>query len=394
MESLDVVGSGVYGTVYRVPPCFVAEHMPHIDYPLVCKSIQHHTQGAAVMHDTAILEMLCSRYVHEAAVESACMQYLLADVGPLDTKLFMREYKYTLEQYMDLCSLSPGNIRMILYRLIRGVYALHRVGVIHRDVKPSNILMDDPKTLVVGDYGFATSVRYVNQLSPSNAFVQTEPYRAPEVFLGQTVYGTEIDMWSVGCVMFELFNQQRLLETSSDDSDCYMKELFGIMGIPQADAWSSLPHWSKLQSFGLSTAGRGFVLQTRDKKARNLLKALLTLDPEQRITATDALNHEYFKCYRLDQVPAAGSDVAKEKLTYTVQTKAVPKGMIFYNAKNRRKVFSCLQSRTQHFELSAGNFFFACDLADAFLASTRSKNRTSKCLLMCVCISRPRCETT
>lgn len=242
------------------------------------------------------------------------------------------------------------------------------MGIIHRDVKPPNILMDGPQTLVVGDYGFATSVRYVNQLSPSNAFVQTEPYRAPEVFLGQTVYGTEIDMWSVGCVMFELFNQQRLLEMSSEDSDCYMKELFSIMGIPQVDAWSSLPHWSKLQSFGLGTAGRGFVLQTRDKKARNLLKALLTLDPEQRITAADALNHEYFKCYRLDQVPAAGSDAEKDKLIYTGPTKAVPKGMIFYNAKNKRKVFSCLQSRTQHFELSAGNFFFACNLADAFFS--------------------------
>ena len=248
--------------------------------------------------------------------------------------------------------------------------------------------MDDPKSLVVGDYGFATSVQNLNQLSPSNAFVQTEPYRAPEVFLGQTVYGTEIDMWSVGCVMFELFNQQRLLETGSEDPDSYMKELFTIMGIPPADTWSSLPHWSKLQSFNLDAVGRGFVLQTRDKKARNLLKALLALEPSQRITAADALSHEYFRCLRLDPVVAMQVSVPEEKLAkpaFTVPAKPVPKGMIFYSAKNRRKVFSYLEAKIQHFELSTGDYFFACELADAFFRiDTIEKSRIGVFAYVCI----------
>jgi serine/threonine protein kinase len=172
-------------------------------------------------------------------------------------------------------------------------------------------------------------------------------------------------MWSVGCVMFELFNNHRLLVTNSpEDPDCYMKELFATIGVPEGS--HKLPGFAKLESFGIEPAGRGMVLKTRDKKARNLLKALLSVDPAQRITAADALNHEYFKCYRLDPVPAAPTLQTTRALPVT---RRAPKGMITYHEKNRRKVFAHLEASNQYFELSAGNFFFACDVADAFFAT-------------------------
>jgi cyclin-dependent kinase 1 len=358
----EVVGAGVYGTVYRVTKAVAAEHFPNVEYRLACKSIPHHVGGAVIMHDTALLEILCNRYLHDTGAESpGVVRYLRVDIGSQDTKLYMREYSHSLDQYMAEFKLNPGLIRRIMHHVLQGVYSLHTAGIVHRDIKPDNIFMDDPRTVAIGDYGFATSVHHINKSSPSNAVVQTEPYRAPEVFLGQTAYGTEIDMWSVGCIMFELFNQQRLLNSS----DCYMKQLFAITGVPTSDAWVCLPGWGALQSLGLDAVGHGFVLKTRDKKARNLLKALLTVDPSQRITAADALNHEYFRCYRLNQVPPV-VPVARKAANPTPNR--APKGMIFYSEKNRRKVFSYLEAKNQQFDLSAGNYFFTCDVADAFFA--------------------------
>lgn len=365
-DTPQVIGEGVYGTVSTVTQTFTAEHFPALGFPLACKSIPHHKGGAVIMHDTAVLEVLCNRYLHDTGAESpGAVRYVRVDIGPTDTKLFMRRYSHTLEEYMTEFKLNPGLIRRIMHHLLQGVHSLHRAGLVHRDVKPANIFMDDPQTVVLGDYGFATCVKHINRSSAANAIVQTEPYRAPEVFLGHTAYGTEIDMWSVGCIMFELFNNTRLLMTNSqEDPDGYLKALFATIGVPEN--CHQLPGFAKLEKLGLAVVGSGFVLKTRDKKARNLLKALLTVDPAQRITAADALNHEYFKCYRLDPVPTANPSVQPRTLPVT---RRAPKGMITYHEKNRRRVFSNLEASNQYFELSAGNYFFACDVADAFFAT-------------------------
>jgi hypothetical protein len=278
----------------------------------------------------------------------------------------MRGYAHTLFDYLDKKDPGPEHVKSIMRQLLTAAHSLHKIGIVHRDIKPENIFMDDSQNLVLGDYGFATFVKNLNDPNEVNSMVQTEPYRAPEVFLGQDYYGVEIDMWSVGCVMFELFNRRRLVKKK----DGYMKRLFTIFGLPSCQSLTSLKGFAQLQALGIKPVGEGYNLHTQDPHAKNLLDALLNMDPCQRISATDALNHEYFKSCELTQVLPI--DVY-EVLLKTAPVFAIPpvhaeKGMIVYNRRNRKKIVDFLETGCTL--LPPEDIFFSCDLLDLFFAKT------------------------
>jgi serine/threonine protein kinase len=362
------VGSGVYGVVYRVDQAFATKHLPNIDYPLVCKSIEHYSADSmAVMHDSAILEILCNRCLHETGFESpSTIRYVHTEVAQRETKLYMREYKYSLDQYMHHFQLTPSNVRRIMFRAIQGIYSMHTQGLIHRDIKPANIFLDNCDTLVLGDYGFTAFAKNVNASSQSNNIIQALPYRAPEIFLGKECYGAEIDMWSLGCIMFELLAKRPLLTGTDEDPDGFMKQLFALVGMPRSEALKSLKGYAKLESFGLSDVGTGFNVMEHD--THTLLHALLTLDPLDRITAAGALNHPYFKRYKLPSMAPidVGGMLMKQVPVFSLPSYVVPKGAIVFSEPNRLKIFRMLRDGVKHFDLPVEDYFFCCDVADLY----------------------------
>lgn len=93
-------------------------------------------------------------------------------------------------------------IKCYMQQLLRGLKHCHSRGVLHRDIKGSNLLIDDNGVLKIGDFGLATSY---GQNQPMTSRVVTLWYRAPELLLGATSYGPAIDLWSTGCILAELF---------------------------------------------------------------------------------------------------------------------------------------------------------------------------------------------
>lgn len=369
----DKVGSGEYGVVYEVSPEFAAAHGLDVGYPLVCKVIPHYSpDSVAVMHDSAILEILCSKYLHETGFDSpGTIHYLRIEIGWRETTLYMREYKHALDAFIDEFELTPPTIKRIMYRLLEGVLSMHRMGIVHRDIKPGNIFMNDADNLVLGDYGFSVFVKNINLYSSSNSIIQTAHYRSPEIFLGKECYGTEIDMWSVGCIMFELLSERRLLQGHDKGPDGHMKRLFAMMGVPTSDTFTRLPGYGQLKSFGLDSVGEGIGVQSDDEHAQNLLEALLTLDPERRITVVQALNHPYFAQYNHARVPPI--DVKAMLLhfvpVFSLPTYTAKPGSIVFNDRRRHTIFKLVKDEVTHFGLSAENYFFCCDLADLFFAA-------------------------
>ena len=126
--------------------------------------------------------------------------------------------------------LSPKLIRSLVYQMCKAVSYLHKNNMIHRDVKPENLLIDENFNLKLCDFGFARKVKlnkYNNHIDTMTDYVATRWYRAPELLLSGGIYGPEVDYWAIGCIMGELADGNPMFagEDEVDQLDCIIKIL-------------------------------------------------------------------------------------------------------------------------------------------------------------------------
>jgi cyclin-dependent kinase 2 len=192
------------------------------------------------------------------------------------------------------------DIKNILRQILKGINHMHSKLVMHRDLKPQNILVNKATGVVkLADFGLSR-----DYLPPFKAYTEkvvTLCYRAPEILLGSEVYSCSVDMWSIGCIMAELFNLQPLFL-----ADCefgYLIKILSTLGTPTLASWPALakmqhysaefPDWPPISLAQVVPRLKG------DPLGLDLLERLLTYDPLKRITARGALLHPWF----LDQTP-------------------------------------------------------------------------------------------
>lgn len=229
-------------------------------------------------------------------------------------------------------------IKSILFQLLNGLLYLHRNWVMHRDLKPANIMVTSAGAVRIGDLGLARLFNNpLASLYTGDKVVVTIWYRSPDLLLGARHYTPATDLWAVGCIFAELLNLRPIFkgeETKMDSKKTVpfqrnqMSKIVEILGVPRKDDWKGLvdmPEYQQLHSVNLgrngmypppptttSSSGRGSGLETwytnclrsanypGDKtpgqKGYDLLRALLEYDPEKRLTAEQALEHEYFRC--------------------------------------------------------------------------------------------------
>ncbi|KAM2557812.1 hypothetical protein TB2_014891 [Malus domestica] len=195
---------------------------------------------------------------------------------------------------------SVGEVKYLMKQLLEGVESLHDNWILHRDLKTSNILLNMEGELKICDFGL--SRQYGSPLKPYTPLVVTLWYRAPEILLGAKQYSTAIDMWSVGCIMAELLAKAPLF--SGKDEIEQLDKIFKTLGTP--DEKSGL---SKLPGFKSNFVKQPYNLLRKKFPAASftgscpvlsesgfdLLKRLLSYNPAERITAKDALNHNWFR---------------------------------------------------------------------------------------------------
>uniref|UniRef100_A0A480Y2R3 Mitogen-activated protein kinase n=1 Tax=Sus scrofa TaxID=9823 RepID=A0A480Y2R3_PIG len=171
--------------------------------------------------------------------------------------------------------LSDDRIQFLVYQMLKGLKYIHAAGVIHRDLKPGNLVVNEDCELKILDFGLARQAD-----SEMTGYVVTRWYRAPEVILNWMRYTQTVDIWSVGCIMAEMITGKTLFRGSDhlDQLKEIMKAKNYMKGLPE-----------------LEKKDFASVLTNASPLAVNLLEKMLVLDAERRVTAAEALTHPYFE---------------------------------------------------------------------------------------------------
>lgn len=321
-ERLDRVSEGTYGIVWKAKDMTTGEIRAlkqikfHYGEESISASNLQWKEGFPV---TALREIsVLLALSHESIVS---VQEMV--VGDTPDKVFMVmeffdcDLKDALSRASSAGPLAQSELKGILQQIPAGTAHMHGRKFLHRDLKPSNILVQlTSGRIALADFGLA------RRHAPGAAMtlpVVTLWYRAPELLFGQSQYGLEIDMWSIGCIMGELIRSGGRLKggDDEDDSNAIMKgqgeidqidAIFTMMGVPDETSWpgfATLPN-TKLIRWGASSerqfekifriASLGTSSQSTflDKNGFALLERMLSLDPDRRITAQDAVDHKYF----------------------------------------------------------------------------------------------------
>lgn len=209
---------------------------------------------------------------------------------------------YLVFEYMehDLAGLSatPGikftepQIKCYMQQLLRGLEHCHSRGVLHRDIKGSNLLIDNKGVLKIGDFGLASFRSDPSQ--PLTSRVVTLWYRPPELLLGATKYGASVDLWSTGCIIAELFAGSPIMPGSTEVEQIH--KIFKLCGSPSEEYWqkSKLAHASSFKPQHPYKRRLAETFRNFPSSALALVDVLLSVEPDARGTAASALKSEFF----------------------------------------------------------------------------------------------------
>ncbi|XP_049852529.1 cyclin-dependent kinase 6 [Schistocerca gregaria] len=286
-EMLAQIGNGAYGTVYRARSAsgqIVAVKKVRVN--LSADGIPLST-----LREVVLLKEL-AQYEHPNIVK--LLDVCTGHRTETDLYLFLvfEHLEQDLSNYIEKCprsGMGASLVRDIMFQTLSGVDFLHSKRVIHRDLKPQNILISSSGTVKLADFGLAKTYDFEMLLT---SVVVTIWYRAPEVLLNST-YATPVDIWSCGCIMAELFLLHPIFCGTSEVDQ--LDKIFSILGTPPETSWpeqTPLP-WSVFKNY--TAADLEGMMPDCSPDGLNLLQNLLMFDPCQRISAAKALAHPYFK---------------------------------------------------------------------------------------------------
>jgi cyclin-dependent kinase len=283
-QKMEKIGEGTYGVVYKAKDRVTGEI-------IALKKIRLEAEDEGIP-STAIREIsLLKELQHPNIVR-------LYDVVHTERKLTLvfEFLDQDLKKYLDICDsgLDLPILKSFLYQLLTGVAYCHHHRVLHRDLKPPNLLINREGQLKLADFGLARAFGI-----PVRSYtheVVTLWYRAPDVLMGSRKYSTPVDIWSVGCIFAEMANGRPLVAGTSEADQ--LDRIFRLLGTPKLPDYPGivdLPEFTPdLPPYPPPRNGLASLVPTLDAEGIDLLSLMLQYDPARRITAQAALEHPFF----------------------------------------------------------------------------------------------------
>jgi serine/threonine protein kinase len=277
-ERLQKIGEGTYGVVFQA--------RNRTTDKIVAVKIMKFDQEEDGIPPTTLREMSILRSISHPNIVS--LEEVCIEPGQL-----MLVFEYVPHDLRRLLhpKCSPLDLRVVRsysFQLLAGLYALHSHRIIHRDIKPDNLLLDDKGFLKICDFGLSRFFTIpMRQCSPN---VVSLWYRAPELMFGLRFYDLAIDIWSAGCIIAEMICGTPLFPGDSDVDQLH--QVFRQLGSPSEDERSSMGDLSGFPNY----PSRLFadILKTTDPLLIDLVRKMLLYDPKKRISVQDALMHPFF----------------------------------------------------------------------------------------------------
>ena len=290
-ETDKVVGYGAFGVVWSVTDPRTGRRVALKKMPNVFQTV---VSAKRVFREVKMLCMLKhDNVLHTVDVLQPPMTDLFHEVYILTELMQSDLHKIISSPQM----LTQDHVKLFLYQILRGVKYLHSAGIIHRDIKPGNLLVNSNCLLKICDFGLARVVE-LNKNRDMTQEVVTQYYRAPELLLGAKHYDFAVDMWSVGCIYGELLNRKIMFLAANPLKQ--VDKIIDVLGTPTLDEVRTACESAKryvTQPQRQPKARNNVLLNqiAKDDESRKLLLSLLAWDPDKRVSAEKALQNRYLK---------------------------------------------------------------------------------------------------
>ncbi|KAK4486932.1 hypothetical protein RD792_006244 [Penstemon davidsonii] len=289
-EKLDKIGQGTYSSVYR------GRDLVH-NKVVALKKVRFDNMDPESVKFMAREILILRRLDHPNIIK---LEGLVASRTSSSLYLVFEYMEHDLTGISSLpgVKFTEPQVKCYMEQLLSGLDHCHSHGVLHRDIKGSNLLIDDHGTLKIADFGLASYFDNHHSV-PLTSRVVTLWYRPPELLLGATKYGVAVDLWSTGCILGELYAGKPIMPGRTEVEQLH--KIFKLCGSPSEEYWrkSKLPHSTVFKPIQPYKRRIAETFRDLPDAAVGLMETLLSVDPSDRGTAASALNRAIFNQFWL-----------------------------------------------------------------------------------------------
>jgi len=281
-DKLEKLGEGTYGVVSKV------RHRPSkqiVAFKKVKLEMEEEGVPATTIREIALLKALVHKHIvrlYEFIMHNKNL-YLVFEFVQMD-----------MQQYLQLKQpIDAAIVKRMSYQLTSGIHFCHSRGVLHRDLKPQNLLVNNEGDLKIADFGLGRD--HGVPMSMLTHEVVTLWYRCPEILFGTNVYGTGVDIWAIGCIVAELHIYRALFRGDSEIDQLF--QIFQVFGTPTSASWPGIEdlqdHCKRFPVWKCKNLRK--VVPTATSACADFIRRCLIMDPQRRFCGWQALQHPYFK---------------------------------------------------------------------------------------------------